>query len=59
MRKRRGKKDFEDSIQDGNYLAIAVEHLALAITLGGRRTQTCALANLKMTENRIVINLEN
>ena len=59
MRKRRGKKDFEDSIQDGNYLAIAVEHLALAITLGRRRTQTCALANLKMINIRIILNLEN
>ena len=52
-------KDFGDPIQDGNYLAIAVEHLALAITLGRRRTQTCALANLNMINFGIVINLEN
>ena len=58
MRKRRGKKDFGDSFQDVNYLAIAVEHLALAITLGRRRTQTCALANLRIISIRIVINLE-
>ena len=59
MRKRRGKKDFGNSIQEVNYLAIAVEHFALAITLGRRRTQTCALTNLKMTNIRIVVNLEN
>ena len=59
MRKRRRKKDFGDVVQDGIYLAIAVEHLALAITLGRRRTQTCALTNLKMINIRIVVNLEN
>ena len=58
MRKRRRKKDFGDVVQEVNYLAIAVEHLALAITLGRRRTQTCALTNLNMINIRIVMNLE-
>ena len=59
MRKRRKKGDLGDSIQEVNYLAIAVEHFALAITLGRGRTQTCALTNLKMINIRIVMNLEN